>query len=782
MTDRPNRSKLRRLGRREAVAILALLLSMLITAIAAAAGGHSGAPDASFGRGGRVVVPLPRATAPSRFGPIAAAAGGRLLVAYVNEPDRERWSTVIERREADGAPDPSFGKGGSVTVRGSVTALAEDPSGGVVYGGYGTFGRLQPNGAKDKAFDARAPRSLGNFGPATITFDAAARIVVGGSVSSGARYHAHQGEAAVMRFKPDGRRDRTFASGGVVYLGVASGYTGELGLLPDGSMLALGPAVMHVAADGTVLSSPEITLGEGQPALAVFPDGSFAIVSSQPSKPGCTVTRYDAGGSPDSAFAQAGVFSDPNLSECRIVTAPEGGLLIRGVLEAAGGGGTPRLLLLTAAGAPAAGFGSGGSVTVSAPAKVAAGGPVEIEGVAFTSGGRIVVAGGGGDAVLIGLAASGAVDAAFGTAGTVVQPTTLPSWTSPRAITAEPDGELVVTGLTDAGSTHRHPFWMRFTADGKLRRTPSGAPYASVPVVGTQLRPAGHGQLYSLVYDTGPSIAKFKVGGALVDRFGRHGLVRLPHGFKASSFVVDPDGGVAVFGAVQEGRRMAVYRLTAAGRPDGDFAHHGLATVRVAGATYVRALAGVVRPGGDVVIVGAADARLAVAELGPSGRLRRGFGRGGLLTCGCGGAYPSKVDAVFHRGYVYALTHWATAASEGTDLVKVNAAGRLDRSFAGRGYRPVRVGTSIELFVRGERLVVVGQRGHFSGPAQVRAFRLDGAVDRSFRSGATVVAGGHQGVARVSAALQPGGRLVVAGERRAKKEIEGSRLELLGLR
>lgn len=774
--------KRRRLGRREAVAILALPLAILFTAMAAAAHRHSGATDASFGRGGRVVVPLPSATDPSWFGPIAAAAGGRLLVAYVSESDLEHWSTVIERREADGAPDPSFGKKGSVTVGGSVTALAEDPSGGVVYGGYGTFGRLQSNGAKDKTFDARAPRSLGNFGPATITFDATGRIVVGGSVSSSARYHAHQGEAAAMRFKPDGRRDRTFDSGGVLYLGVASGHTGELGLLPDGSMLVLGPAVMHVAADGTVLSSPKVTLGEGQPSLAVFPDGSFAIASSPLSKPGCTVTRYDASGSPDPSFAQAGVFSDPNLSECRVATAPEGGLLISGVLEAAGGEGTPQLLLLTAAGAPAAGFGSGGSATVSAPAEAASGGPMEIEGVAFTSGGRIVVAGGAGDAVLVGLAASGAVDTAFGTAGTVVQPATLPSWTSPRAITAKPDGELIVTGLTDAGSTHRHPFWMRFTADGKLRRTPSGAPYASVPLVGTQLSPAGNGQLYSLVHHGGPLIAKLKVGGVLVDRFGRHGLVRLPHGFAASSFVVDPDGGVTVFGAIEEGRRMAVYRLTVAGRPDGDFGHRGLATVRVGGATHVRVLAGVLRPGGDVVIVGAADARLAVAELGPSGRLRRGFGRGGLLTCGCGVAYPSKVDAVFHRGDVYALAHWATARDEGTDLVKVNAAGQLDRSFAGRGYRPVRVGTSIDLFVRGERLMVVGQRGYFSGPSQVRAFRLDGAVDRSFRSGATVVAGGRQGVARLSAALQPGGRLVVAGERRAKTEIEGSRLELLGLR
>ena len=125
-------------------------------------------------------------------------------------------------------------------------------------------------------------------------------------------------------------------------------------------MLVLGPAVMHVAADGTVLSSLKITLNEEQPALAVFPDGTFAVASSPLFKPGCTVTRYKASGAPDPAFARAGVFSDPDLSECRVAIAPDGGLLIHGVLEAAGGKDTPRLLLLTAAGMPAAALAAAG--------------------------------------------------------------------------------------------------------------------------------------------------------------------------------------------------------------------------------------------------------------------------------------------------------------------------------------------------------------------------------------------------------------------------------------
>ena len=209
--------RLRRFGRREGVAIFALLLSMLFAAIAAAAGGHSGEPDARFGKGGRVVVPLPGAMAPSRFGPIAAGAGGRLLVAYVSESDREYWSTVIERREASGAPDPSFGKGGSVTVR------DRSPRSPKIHPAASSTAATERSGGSSRTAQ-RTRLSLPAL-PAPVEISARRRSAstrrgesssVAGSPPALAttRMRAKRRSCASSR---DGRRDRSFNSSGVLY-------------------------------------------------------------------------------------------------------------------------------------------------------------------------------------------------------------------------------------------------------------------------------------------------------------------------------------------------------------------------------------------------------------------------------------------------------------------------------------------------------------------------------------------------------------------------------------
>ncbi len=781
----------RRVGTR--IALGALLLVLLLGGAALAAGGRAGTVDPSFGKGGRVVVPLPGATSPTWFGPIAPAAGGGFLVGYNVSAYSEGETSVIERRQADGALDPTFGRGGKVMVSGWISALAEDPAGGVVYAG-GTVGRLQPNGAKDKAFDRRHPSP--SVGAAQIAFDAAGRIVIGGSVAMGARYHPHEGQSGIMRLDPDGRVDASFGSGGTVWLGqelISSSLGGEFGFLPDGSILVLGAAVEHLAADGTVLPTPNVT-GEKEPpsSLVVFPDGSFATAGTPYGKPGCTVVRHQPDGSPDPGFGAAGTFVAPGLWGCRIMPAPEGGLLVRGTVGGNEYEGTPKLVLLTSAGTPAAGFGKGGSLSLPRPAGTEPGEAWQVEGAVFQPGGALVVAGGGeltydsgGVATLIGLGANGAPNLAFGSGGTVVQPTSPPSWTSPRAMIAMPDGELIVSGMTDSGRPARHPFWMRFGRDGKLIRARSGAAFVSpLPYPAARLTPAGPGKVYVLMNHSGATVAELTAAGTPVGAFGEDGLAQLPEEFKAASIVADPDGGVTVLGRGRDSERIAAYRLDAAGLPDRSFGRDGLASVRVRGAARGVAKAGVVLPGGDVLALGSVEGkRFGAVLLGPHGHPRRGFGHDGLLTCRCGGVRPSRLSAVLHRGDVYVLDHGVGDRGEGSDLIKVDPSGRLDRSFAGRGWREVHIGgNSVALFARGTRLLAVGQGGYFTGPSTVHAFDLDGAEERSYKAAATVLAGGRRGGARLSAAMQPDGRLVLVGEQRRPREVEGTSLELLGLR
>jgi uncharacterized delta-60 repeat protein len=395
-----------------------------------------------------------------------------------------------------------------------------------------------------------------------------------------------------------------------------------------------------------------------------------------------------------------------------------------------------------------------------------------------------VAAGGAGDAVLIGLGVNGEVDPGFGEGGLVVQRASLPSWTKPRAVAAEPDGAFVVTGVTDSGNFEERPFWMRFTADGRPIPASSGAPFASPPVVAEHPVAAGPRYFYALVdkEERGTFVAKFQQDGTLVRGFGAQGFAPLPHGLESTSLVVDPEGGVTAIGH-QGIARMGAYRLTADGRPARGFGHRGLATVQFRGASETEADTGAMLPGGHLVLGGLADEQLAVAELGPDGRLDRDFGRDGFFTCRCGGARPSKVDVATRRGQVYLLDHWRGPRAKSASLVKLSGAGRLDRGFAGRGYRTVRIGLPVGLFVHGSRLIVASQKSSTSGPARVRQFRLDGSTAGSFSGGnRAYVAGGHGFPGLLSAALQPNGRVVFAGEPRAKREFDGAPLELLGLR
>jgi uncharacterized delta-60 repeat protein len=779
------------------IGLVTALLVLVGSSAVAVATGRSDAPDPNFGIGGRVVVPLPDTFATGRFGPIAPAAGGKFLVAYNAGKHLGPGYHAIERIDADGSPDPTFGEAGSEPVEYEVTALAEDEGGGVVFSDDGMVERLGPDGTPDKAFDERIGYFAGLLSARTIAIDRAGRILVGGHFLPGARANAVEHDAAILRFQPDGSPDPSFGKKGSVYVftsGDADG--GEFGVLPDGSMLMIATSLVHIGAEGEVLPAPKVELAEGTNSVVALPDGGFAVANlagefAEPEEgtPGCTVIRYGPGGSPDPAFAQRGVLKDPELAGCHLLALPEGGLLVRGTTESSTGERVPRVIRLTAAGAPVTGFGQGGTATVQFP-RDPGGEPPELGGLALGANGEIAVAGGARDAFLSGLGAAGAPDPTFGNAGTAVRSLPLPSTTSVRTVLAEPDGDLLVAATTDSGTTGQHPIWMRFTAAGSLIPAPGGAPYTSVPSVGVDLVGDGRGDLYSIgetqIPSYGPTVTKYTAAGTPVAGFGTEGIVRIAGGMKPSSAAVDRDGGLTVFGSLGTGKGMGAYRLTAAGSPDRTFGHRGLATVRFPGGKNGRTFAGLALPDGGVLLVGRGDERLALAELGPDGHLRRSFGRGGELVCGCGGFAPEAAEVVADHGTFYVLSGWELGRREAASvLVKVTHRGTIARSFGDHGHRRTDVGGPVELLARGRELIAVGRRGFDTTPARLGAFGLDGRPRKDFGTGATVSAGPLRGQ-ELAATLQPDGRLVLVGERPtdgSKPEGEGgSSLELLGLR
>jgi hypothetical protein len=429
-------------------------------------------------------------------------------------------------------------------------------------------------------------------------------------------------------------------------------------------------------------------------------------------------------------------------------------------------------------------------VTVPVPPQASGGEPSRVDAVLTTADGHIFAAGGARDAFLLGLEAGGTPNPAFGSAGAVVQSRSRPSATSVRTVLAEPDGELIVAATTNAGSTEGHPIWLRFTATGKPIRAANGAPYVKVPSVGRALIADGSHALFSVGYTASStrfqSVTKYTRSGRVVATFGNRGVAPLPRYFTPSTAVIDRDGGVTVIGSLgrtaASGGGMGAYRLTAAGRPDRRFGLHGLAVIAFGGRGTARAYSGLALSGGRVLLVGRGDERLALAELGPDGRLARGFGRGGRLVCGCHVYPPQAAPVVGARGAFYVLAGLQPGRrGAGSVLVKVTAAGAIDRSFGTHGHLATQAGSPVALLKRGRQLIVVGTAGFRAVRAKLRAFGLDG-TPRPSENGATVHAGALRGE-EIEATVQPNGRLVLVGEQPVGEEEEaGHDLELLGLR
>jgi uncharacterized delta-60 repeat protein len=143
-------------GHRRRRTLLAAAGSTALACAAVAALAAPGAPDRTFGDGGRQVLVQPGA---DRAGAVALAPDGRILVVGDGGPDS---AMTVTRLAPDGTPDATFGEGGTRRVdlggRETGDAVAVAPDGSVVAAGSTTVGgnvlvlRLTPSGEPDPSW------------------------------------------------------------------------------------------------------------------------------------------------------------------------------------------------------------------------------------------------------------------------------------------------------------------------------------------------------------------------------------------------------------------------------------------------------------------------------------------------------------------------------------------------------------------------------------------------------------------------------------------------------
>jgi uncharacterized delta-60 repeat protein len=252
---------------------------------------RAGAIDPTFAAGG---VFLPGSGASLHA--VAVQPDGRVVAAgQVTGPDGTDF--LVVRLDPDGAPDPSFGTAGRVTVDftgvagpGSpfnteeATAVALMPDGRIVVGGTGRAwavpnpsflaARLTPAGQLDPAFDGdgRAAVTYGPSDPGPSTFsggmavDALGRVVAVGAIST-----VVGSAAEVIRLTAAGQLDPAFDGDGRMLprpsrLPTDQEFGNAVAVQPDGRVVAVGTL--------TVMDPPRARGFVGGWAIRVNEDGS----------------------------------------------------------------------------------------------------------------------------------------------------------------------------------------------------------------------------------------------------------------------------------------------------------------------------------------------------------------------------------------------------------------------------------------------------------------------------------------------------------------------------
>ena len=313
------------------------------------------------------------------------------------------------------------------------------------------------------------------------------KIVAGGHVKPPS---SHGTTFAVARYDSDGSLDSSFGTGGMVTtdFGVDGEAVNGLAIQPDGKIVAAGEAggVLALArynpdgsldptfggggVPGTVESD---VIAGGQEGVALQPDGKIIVAGGLQDM---VVARYNADGSLDTSFGNAGVASTPH-SDFEYGTAvalmPDGKIVVAGSRSnSLPDSGPDRSFLverLNPDGSPDASFGAGGIATVTIAAwdfgyslalqpdgKVLVGGTSETDSQQALTFARLLP--------------DGVLDHSFGDQGVVTTSEKGHDYFYiARSLLLQPDGKIVAAGDSSSTSGPGSGFGLaRYLPDGSL--------------------------------------------------------------------------------------------------------------------------------------------------------------------------------------------------------------------------------------------------------------------------------------------------------------------------
>ena len=305
-------------------------------------------------------------------------------------------------------------------------------------------------------------------------------------------------------------------------------------------------------------------------------------------------------------------------------------------------------------------FGTGGKVTTSFPVGFAA-----ARAVAIQADGKIIAAGvseprAHRDFTLVRYKGDGSIDSTFGTGGIVT--TDFGAWDEANAIIIQADGRIVVAGASAASGTFDFAL-ARYNVDGTLDAT-FGAGGKVTTNFGQlesansiAIQPDGRIVVAGLSDADGSrafALARYTANGSLDFTFGPGGTVTTHFNASdaASAVSVQPDGAIVAAGWTDvdgtfNDNNFALARYDSHGALDAGFGVGGKVTTDFGGRDQVFAMT--IQPDGRIIAAGYAtsiDHDFALARYDVDGSLDATFGLGGTVSTDFAGSSDDRSFAV----------------------------------------------------------------------------------------------------------------------------------------
>jgi uncharacterized delta-60 repeat protein len=355
-----------------------------------------------------------------------------------------------------------------------------------------------------------------------------------------------------------------------------------------------------------------------------------------------------------------------------------------------------------------------------------------------------------------------------------------------RALTLQPNGQIVAAGRSDANGNPGFAL-ARYNGDG----SPDAAFGRGGKVLtdfgdaawATALAVQPNGQIVAAggAYANGRAqfaLARYNADGSLDSSFGAGGrvLTVIRDTAGASAVAVQPDGRIVVagwsHGDVDDMTEFVLARYNGDGSRDSSFGRGGTVLIRFGENAAARTMA--VQPDGRILVVGEAvvdgATEFALARCNPNGSPDSSFGKAGKVLTGFGDAAWAAAATVAPDGQIVVAGYSYANSRARLALARYNGNGAPDSSFGKEGKVLTDPGdvagtVAYALAVQPDGRIVVAGQTIANRTAQFALVRHngDGTLDASFGTGGEALAHFGDAAGASAVAVQPDGQVIAAG-------------------